>query len=108
MSKTIYEIVDDLPARSLTTRMLSALDWVVPGEWQNIVGFENTIKHVTRETDQARIQKIGERAIALYNDKTQGYQRAVWLYETVESMSNVLGFTALVNKIGEKVHLLRF
>ena len=38
------------------------------------------------------IQKIGERAIPLYNDKKQGYQRAVWLYQTVESMSNVLGF----------------
>ena len=32
MSKTIYELVDDLPAKSLTTRMLGALDWVVPGE----------------------------------------------------------------------------
>src|SRR5262249_45817567 len=47
-------------------------------------------------------------AISLYNDKKQGYQRAVWLYQTVESMSNVLGFTALMNKVGEKIHLLGF
>ena len=92
MSKPIYKIVDDLPSKSLTTRMLGALDWVVPGEWQNIVGFENTIKHVTGEKNEARIQKIGERAIALYNDKTQGYQTALWLYQTVDSVQGLGGF----------------
>jgi hypothetical protein len=108
MSKPIFRLVDSLPDNNLTVKMLKALDFVAPGEWKNLVGFEHTIKVLTGETDQAMIQKIGERAIALYNDKKQGYQRAVWLYQTVESMSNVLGFTALVNKIGEKIHLLRF
>jgi hypothetical protein len=108
MSKPIFKLVDSLPENNLTVKMLKALDFIVPGQWTNLVGFEHTIKTLTGETDQAMIQKIGERAVALFNDKTQGYQRAVWLYQTVESMSNVLGFTALVNKIGEKVHLLRF
>ena len=108
MSKPIYKLVDSLPENNLTVKMLKALDFVAPGQWRNLVGFEHTIKALTGETDQAMIQKIGERAIALYNDKKQGYQRAVWLYQTVESMSNVLGFTALMNKVGEKIHLLRF
>src|SRR5689334_18156754 len=108
MSKPIYKLVDDLPAKSLTTRMLGALDWVVPGEWQNVVGFENTITHVTGERDQARIQKIGERAIALYNDKTQGYQTALWLYQTVDSVQGLGGFASFVNKIGESVSFLSF
>ena len=108
MSKPIFKLVDSLPENNLTVKMLKALDFVAPGQWKNLVGFEHTIKVVSGETDQAMIQKIGERAIALYNDKKQGYQRAVWLYQTVESMSNVLGFTALMNKVGEKIHLLRF
>ena len=108
MSKPIFKLVDSLPENNLTVKMLKALDFVAPGQWKNLVGFEHTIKVLSGETDQAMIQKIGERAIALYNDKKQGYQRAVWLYQTVESMSNVLGFTALMNKIGEKIHLLRF
>jgi hypothetical protein len=108
MSKPIYRLVDHLPENNLTVKMLRALDFVAPGQWRNLVGFENTIRALTGETDQAMVQKIGERAIALYNDKRQGYQRAVWLYQTVESMSNVLGFTALMNKVGEKIHLLRF
>ncbi|WP_425615124.1 hypothetical protein NA78x_005021 [Anatilimnocola sp. NA78] len=108
MSKAIYKIVDDLPATNMTVRMLQALDWVVPGQWHNIVGFENTIKAVTRETDQAFIQKVGERAIALYNDKSQGYQRALWLYQTVDYVQGVAGFGALLSKIGESVSFLSF
>lgn len=108
MSKPIYKIVDDLPDASMTVRMLQALDWVVPGEWKNIVGFENTIKAVTGETDQQMIQKIGERAIALYNDKSQGYQRALWLYQTVDFVQGVTGFAALMAKVGESVSFLSF
>ncbi len=108
MSKPIFKLVDSLPENNLTVKMLKALDFVAPGQWKNLVGFEHTIKVVSGESDQAMIQKIGERAIALYNDKKQGYQRAVWLYQSVESMSNVLGFAALMNKVGEKIHLLRF
>src|SRR5262249_5469359 len=66
------------------------------------------IKHVTRETNQARIQKIGERAIALYNDKTQGYQRGLWLYQTVDSVQGLGGFASFVNKLGESVSFLGF
>lgn len=108
MSKAIYKIVDDLPATNMTVRMLQALDWVVPGQWKNVVGFENTIKEVTGETDQAFIQKVGERAIALYNDKSQGYQRALWMYQTVDFMQGVSGFGALLSKVGESVSFLSF
>jgi hypothetical protein len=108
MSKPIFRLVDSLPENNLTVKSLKALDFVAPGQWRNLVGFEHTIKAITGESNQETVQKIGERAIALYNDKRQGYQRALWYYQTVESMSNVLGFTALVNKIGEKVHLLGF
>jgi hypothetical protein len=108
MSKSIYKIVDDLPASNMTVRMLQALDWVVPGQWKNTVGFENTIKVVTGETDQAFIQKVGERAIALYNDKSQGYQRALWLYQTVDYVQGVAGFAALTSKLGESFSFLSF
>lgn len=108
MSKPIYKLVDSLPENNLTVKALKALDFVAPGQWKNLVGFEHTVRVISGENDQAMVQKIGERAIALYNDKKQGYQRAVWLYQTVESMSNVLGFTALMNKVGEKVGLLHF
>jgi hypothetical protein len=108
MSKPIYKVIDDLPSINMTVRMLHALDWVVPGQWKNVVGFENTIKEVTGETDQQFIQKVGERAIALYNDKSQGYQRALWLYQTVDYVQGVTGFAALMSKVGESVKFLSF
>lgn len=108
MSKPIYKIVDALPANNMTVRLMKALDWVVPGQWQNIVGFDNTIKAVTGQTDQAQVQKIGERAIALYNDKSQGYQRALWLYQTVDFVQGVGGVAAMLSKVGESVSFLSF
>lgn len=108
MSKSIFKLVDDLPENNLTTKMLHALDFVAPGQYKNLVGFEHTIKVITGETDEDTVQKIGERAIALYNDKKQGYQRAIWLYGTAESMSNMVGAASLANKMGESWSLLRW
>jgi hypothetical protein len=106
MSKPIYQAVDELPAKSMTTRVLHALDWVVPGQWTNLVGFEPTIKAITGETDPKMVQKIGERAIALYNDKSQGYQGALWLYQMVDTLQGMAGWAALASKVGEDINFL--
>ncbi len=108
MSKSIVELVDQLPTSGLTISMLNSLDFVAPGQWQNTVGFVNTIKTVTGETDEDLIQQIGERAIYLFNDKSQGYQTALWLYQTVDGTDRAIGAAALANKVGEKIPLLGF
>ncbi|HEY9743519.1 MAG TPA: hypothetical protein V6C90_23790, partial [Coleofasciculaceae cyanobacterium] len=100
MSKSIFELVDQLPTNNLTTMALRSLDFAIPGEWNNLVGFENTIRTVTGETDEAIIQQIGERAVYLYNDRSQGYQRAMWLYQTVDKTDYALGAAALANIVG--------
>ncbi|MDZ8228253.1 hypothetical protein [Nostoc sp. ChiVER01] len=108
MSKSIVDLVDQLPTGGLTISMLNSLDFVAPGEWHNTVGFVNTIKTVTGEDDEDLIQQIGERAIYLFNDKSQGYQTALWLYQTVDGTDKALGTAALANKVGEKIPLLGF
>ena len=105
MSKKIYEKVDKLPKGGLTVMALNSLDKFVPGQWENLVGFDHTIKQVTGETDAAMVQAIGERAIALFNDKSQGYQRALWMYESVDSASGLLGAAAMANRIGQDTFL---
>jgi hypothetical protein len=102
----IFKLVDQLPENNLTVKMLHAVDFFAGGKYRNLVGFENSIKVITGETDQELIQKIGERAIKLFNDRSQGYQRAIWLYHTSESMSNALASAALANKVGESFHIL--
>ncbi len=106
MNKTVFQLVDELPKDNMTVKALRALDFVVPGEWDNLVGFENTIRTVTGETDEDLIQQIGDRAIYLYNDTSQGYQRALWLYQTIDSTDKALGAAALANKIAKNVPLL--
>ncbi|EGJ31118.1 MULTISPECIES: hypothetical protein [Moorena] len=108
MSKAIFEIVDDLPTKNLTISALKSLDFVVPGEWENLVGFENTIRAITGEEDEEVIQEIGDRAVYLFNDRSQGYQRALWIYQTIDSTGTALGTAALANKVGEKIPLLGF
>ncbi|MBE9069093.1 hypothetical protein IQ260_20820 [Leptolyngbya cf. ectocarpi LEGE 11479] len=106
MSKSIYELVNELPQKNLTVFALRSLDKILPGEWENIVGFENTIRQVTGESDPALIEQIGARAIQLYNDKSEGYQRALWLYQTIDSTGRALGQAALAGKVTENVPFL--
>jgi hypothetical protein len=108
VSKPIFEAVDNLATGGITVMALNSLDFVIPGQWQNIVGFENTIKVVTGTDDPEYIQAIGERAVALYNDKSQGYQTAMWLYDTVDAGSSALGVAAMASKVGEGIPLLGF
>ncbi|OLP15995.1 hypothetical protein BST81_23330 [Leptolyngbya sp. 'hensonii'] len=108
MSKSIFELVDELPTSGLTVFALQSLDFVIPGQWQNVVGFTNTIRTVTAETDEGLIQQIGERAIYLFNDKSQGYQNALWIYQTIDFTDKALGAAAMANKVGEAVSLLGF
>lgn len=108
MSKPFYEIVDNLSTGNITVKALNALDFIAPGEWENIVGFKNTIRQVTGEDDDDLIHQIGERVIWLYNDKSEGYQRAMWLYQTVDNADTALGAAALANKVGEKIGFLGF
>ncbi len=106
MSKSIFELVDNLPENNITVMMLKSLDSIVPGEWENTVGFVNTIRKVTGESDEELIQQIGDRAVWLYNDKSQGYRRAMWLYQTVDRADKALGSAALANKVGNKIPLV--
>jgi hypothetical protein len=108
MTKPIFQLVDDLPEQNITIRVLNALDFVVPGEWENIVGFENIIRTVTGEDDDELIQQIGDRAVWLFNDQSQGYQNALWLYQTVDRTDTALASAALANKVGERIPLLGF
>ncbi|MCA9115823.1 MAG: hypothetical protein KDA79_12125 [Planctomycetaceae bacterium] len=108
MARPLYKVVDDLPRIGLTPAMLHALDWVVPGKYTNITSFDDMIRSVTGSQDEAHIQRVGERTIHLFNDSSQGYQRALWLYQTVDSTQGLAGVAAFLSKIGESVSFLSF
>ncbi|NEP55506.1 MAG: hypothetical protein F6K31_00400 [Symploca sp. SIO2G7] len=108
MSESIVELVDNLPTDNLTVKVLKALDFIVPGQWENLIGFDNSISAITGETDSATIENIRERAIALYDDKSQGYQTAIWLYRTLDSTDKAVAAAALADKIGDTFSFIPF
>lgn len=108
MSGSIVELVDNLPTDNLTVKVLKALDFIVPGQWENLVGFDNTISAITGETDSAAVENIRERAIALYDDKSQGYQTAIWLYRTLDGTDKAVAAAALADKIGDTFSFIPF
>ncbi len=104
----IHEVLEALPSSSMTTRVLSLLDYVVPGEWQNITRMDDMIRDVTGESDEGLIQQVGERAIALYANPDNGYQRAVQIYRLIDDTGTLAGAAALANKTGEAFEWLSF
>ncbi len=108
MNESIRELLDRLPKDNLTVKMLNALNFVTPDKWENVIGFNQTITAVTGETDANAILAIGNKALELYNDPKNGYQGAIWYYQTVDKVDDALGKAAMVNKIGEKIGFLGF
>lgn len=108
VSKSIVELVDNLPSSGVTVMMLKSLDFVVPGEWNNFTSFDNTIQAVTGETGRKKVEKIRDRAIALYADPSEPYQATLRLYQLADSADTALGATAMANKIGENIGFLSF
>lgn len=102
----INQLVDQLPSSNITTFALKSLDFVVPGEWDNLIGWDNTLRTVTMESDPSVLQMVNDRALDLYGDKSQGYRNAMWLYQTIDSADTALGTAALANKVSEKIPLL--
>jgi hypothetical protein len=108
MAENIDQIIDQLPESGLTVRALGALDYIVPGSWQNLTGFDNTIREITGETDPEMVARIRARALELFNDSSQGYQRALYLYQLADQVDSKLGLAALAHKAGESFRLLSF
>jgi hypothetical protein len=100
--KPLYQLLEDLPQSGITVTVLNALDYIVPGSWQNITSFEEMIRATTGEDDQEIIQAVGMKAQELYADPDNGYQRAVWIYGMVDSVDKVAGAAALANKVADK------
>lgn len=106
--KTIEDYINKLPTGGLTVKALQALDFVAPGEWENPTNFDQLLRTVTRETDPAFLDGVKKRALALWNDQHQGYQKALDIYTRVDTVAEGLGLASLAEKVGEDVKLLSF
>lgn len=108
MSQSIDQLMDSLSTGGLTVRLLDLLDRVVPGQWQNITGFDNAIQVVTGESDPDLVVRIRDRALVLWDDPSQGYQRAVSVYRTIDKVDAAIGAAALAHTIGDRFSMFSF
>ena len=106
--ESIETYADNLPTSGVTVAALRALDFVAPGQWENVVGFDNMVASFTGETDPELLAKVKARALELWNDPEQGYQRAMWIYQAVDSTDKKLGLAAAGHMLGERFSLLKF
>jgi len=106
MSQSIIELVDGLPTDNITVKVLKTVSTFVPGKWENLVGFDNTITALTGATTASEIGKIRDRALTLYDDKKNGYQTAVWLYRTVDNTDKAIAAAAIADKLGDKFRFI--
>jgi hypothetical protein len=107
-SENIAQSVDNLPESNVTTMLLQGLDFVVPGEWRNTRSFDALIGEVTGSTDPAAVAAIRQRALQLYADPANNYQKAVQVYRLVDKADLALGAAALANKLGQQIQILSF
>ncbi len=98
----LHRLLSELSTANLTVLALKGLDYLVPGQWENVTDLEVMIKKVTGEDDAALVQQIGERAITLYTDSSQGYQRAVQVFTLVDSVGTMAGALTMTHQLGQK------
>ncbi|HSH05335.1 MAG TPA: hypothetical protein VLL52_22660 [Anaerolineae bacterium] len=107
-TEPINQLVDGLPQTSVTTYLLQALDFAMPGEWQMGQNFDEMVRDVSGETDPVRVEAIKQRAVQLYTDPSNNYQKAMWIYKTVDNTDMALAAAALANKVGQRIGFLSF
>jgi hypothetical protein len=101
-----YEL-EQLDRKSLTTYVLSALDFVIPGSYQNATSLEDMVQMVTGDVRAGRLQAISNHVDQLYSENS-GASRAIWLYQLTDSADKAVAAASLANKIGDKVGILSF
>lgn len=107
-NESIDIVLAGLPEKNVTVYTLRALDFVVPGEWQNIRSFDEMIQSATGVSDPAKRQAIAAKAKEIFANEETGFQRSLWLYNMTDKADAALGGAAMASKVGERINFLSF
>lgn len=105
---SIVEAINTLPTSGVTIYALKALDFAVPGEWDNPTNFDALMRKVTGETDASFLEEVKAKAESLYADDTQGYQTAMKIFKMVDTADTALGAAAVADKLADSFSMLSF
>ncbi len=105
---TIVDLVNDLDESSITVYALKALDYIVPGEWENITNFDELVALVTENDDEEYIEQIKEKVIELYNDEEENYKSAMKIFTLIDSADTAIGAAAMADKLADSFSMFSF
>ena len=106
-STSLSDELSQLSKKSLTTLTLSALDFVIPGDYENSTSLEDMVQMVTGDVRAGRLQAISNHVDQLYAEDS-GARRAVSIYQLTDAADKAVAAAALANKVGEKIGILSF
>lgn len=85
-----------LPTDNITVKVLNALDTIVPGQWENIRSLDAMITRTTGLDGQGVKEDLRQQLAAL---NSQPYERALWLFETIDKLDQVAAGAAVASKV---------
>ena len=101
MSVNIQQALSSLPTSGVTVSLLNALDSIVPGQWENITSFEAMIPRVTGLTQPGIVEDVRARALALSQDDSKQYDKALWLFQSIDTMDRVAAGATVASKVSD-------
>lgn len=104
----LHQTLAALPDRNLTVRLLELTSSLTGASWTNVTDLAEMIRSVTGETDESYVQEIGERAVTLFADPEERYQRAIKVYRAVDDLDKLVGTAGFLDAVAKRVSFLGF
>jgi len=98
MPGIVIASLEELPRDGLTVSALEALDFVVPGEWENLTSFDALVAQVTRSDKPALAAAVRQKALAM-EQADPAWARALKVYQLVDKVDQVAAATAAAGKV---------
>lgn len=96
---SVVATLELLPDEGLTVSALRALDFAVPGAWDNTRHFETLVGQVTHHDSKGLHAEVRRRALEL-ETRDPRWVRAMKVYELVDTVDQVAAATAAASKVG--------
>ena len=88
-----------LPEQSVTTQTLSALDALLPGPWENVRSIDVMIRRATGHEGPGMVAQLAEGVARQGAQEPERFERALWIFETVDTLDKVVAGAAVAGKV---------
>jgi len=106
-SKLLDSELRQLSSGGMTVTLMKALDFVIPGDYNNATQMNDMVRFVANNPGAVRATAISKRAEELFA-ADEGAKRAINLYKLTDKADKAVAAAALANKVGSRFKVLSF